>query len=111
MNYKDTALATVAKLYVLNLDDTETAYDLIYPKLDRSAWESVARDIAAEEEDFDHESEEDFDAYWERITTHDAFMLIFPKLSYDDWESVGRDLIAIGVIEVNDEGDEYVVNA
>ena len=103
MNYKDTDLATVAKLYVLNLDDTETAYDLIYPKLDRSAWESVARDIAAEEEDFD--------AYWERITTHDAFMLIFPKLSYDDWESVGRDLIAIGVIEVNDEGDEYVVNA
>lgn len=111
MNYKDTDLATVAKLYVLNHDDTEFAYDLIRPKLNQSQWESVARDIAAEEEDFDPESEEDFDAYWEGITTFDAFMLIFPKLSYDDWESVGRDLIAIGVIDVNDEGDEYVVNA
>jgi len=111
MEFKDTDLATVAKWFISNCEDVKFCYDLIRPKLDRSAWESVGRDIAGCVEDFDWESEDDLDSYFEILTTEEAFDLIFPKLDWDDWESVGRDLIAIGVIDFNDEGDEYVVNA
>ena len=90
-------------------------YNIISPKLSNDAWASVYRDLDADGAlDLNEDGVVDpseFEEVFQGLDDYDCVMLIYPKLSWDDWQSVGRDLIAIGVIDVNDEGDEYVVNA
>lgn len=96
-------------------------YNIISPKLSNEAWASVYRDLDADGSIDPEEvnildkdgyiDSSDIEEFLQGLNDYDCAMLVAPKLDYDDWQSVGRDLIAIGVIEVNDEGDEYVVNA